>query len=247
MTRSGDDPVLRASFHPSRLLLPTDAEVDAALQRANARRTSQASRTVATVMVLTALLASALYTVPTTRAALDDLANAFAPWAAGDNEHAPGRTLEPDDNAPRWVRDEGGRLIAKADGVGLYVTRRRSPFGATMIDFALGDGTGIGDSVEGWRRRFQDHSLIVLGPALAANGLRLTDDGRLPLLGVTAKSVDHVALYYKTGPETVAPSHDGGFVLLAETARDIDALAAIDANGREIERTDLSELDVPTR
>jgi hypothetical protein len=110
-------------------------------------------------------LGAGAYAVPPTRAAIDDIAASFAGWIERDEEGAPGRALRPADDAPDWVREQGGRLIVEKEGVGLYVTCSETKYGA-ILNFALDGSVGIGDSVEGGRERFEDHAAIVPGPAM---------------------------------------------------------------------------------
>jgi hypothetical protein len=206
-------------------------------------RIAQALRPVTRLGVIAALvcglvlLAGGAYAVPTTRAAIDDITSSFAAWIAGDDQQAPGTAVRPEDDAPEWIREDSGRLIAESDGVGLYVTRRHTQAGATVLTFLLGkDGNGIGDSVDAWREKFDDHALIVLGTTPAKNEGR----ERLPLLGVTARSVKRVSLRYADGPPLVSDGINGGFVLIADPRRAPQEIIAYDAAGRELEHFDVS-------
>jgi hypothetical protein len=176
-------------------------------------------RALAVALSAFVLLGGGAYAVPATRAALDDVAG----WLAGDD----GRALRPADDAPRWVREEGGRVIAEAGGFRLYVSRS-----GELLRFTIGDWTSHFDTAGGWRERFDRHAVVVLGTAPAAGG-------RLPLFGVTAESVDRVELRYESGPPLVADRVDGGFVLLADAGRERAELIAFDAAGRELERADV--------
>jgi len=194
---------------------------------------------VVAVLAAATLLAMSLYIVPGTRAAVEDLAASFARWFDGSDDQAPGRALRPDDDAPGWVRESGGstRLIAEAEGVGLYATRSVSPSGETLVNFSLGkDSTVVGASVEGWRERFDRHAVVVLGPAHTADGEELDERHRFPLLGVTSRSVERVELRYATGAPLVANDLNGGFVLWADARRALTELVAYDVSGRELER-----------
>src|SRR6478736_661236 len=105
------------------------------------------------------LLACSAYAVPETRAAIDDVTGTFAAWVTGDADKTPGRALRPEDDAPGWVRDDGGRLIAETDGVSLYVTRETAPDGQVYLEFGLDEGVGLSDTVEGWRKRFDERAI----------------------------------------------------------------------------------------
>lgn len=197
-------------------------------------------RALALTLTATVLLSGGAYAVPATRAAIEDLTGSFAGWVAGDDDQAPGRALRPEDDAPSWVRERGGRLIAETDGVELYVTRTTRD-GATQLDFTFG-GVGIGDSIEGWREQFDQHALVVLGPT-SVHGKPWDRRGRFPLAGLTARSVDRVELRYDTGPPLVARGLDGGFVLMADARRALRELVAYDVAGRELERTPVNHID----
>lgn len=197
-------------------------------------------RALAVAFGVLVLLGACTYAVPPTRAAIDDLTSRFADWVAGDEGPAPGRALRPDDDVPDWVSDPGDvRVIAEAAGVKLYVTRE-----GDMLNFWLGEGMGMGDSIEGWRDRFDDHAVLVLGPALFGPRDVLDERGRYPLLGVTARSVERIELRYHEGPPLVTRGVDGGFVILADAWRRHRELIAYDAAGRELERVDLAYFDV---
>jgi hypothetical protein len=189
-----------------------------------------------------ALLGGSAYSVPATRAAIEDITSAFAGLVV-DQSEAPGRALRPDEDAPAWVTDRGGRLIAETDGVRLYVTRTDLGDGDTQLDFVLGnDGAIVSDSIDGWRKRFKDHAVVVLGPLPVDAKSGETEGGRIALLGVTARSVDWVALRYGTGAPTVRTGVDGGFVLIADPRRPLQDIVAYDSSGQELDRTDVSDI-----
>jgi hypothetical protein len=236
-----DDTALRAALAPARNLEPSDDEVARAIERARRGRTTRRPGPLVLALLAAMLLSGGAYAVPATRAAIDDISGLFGAWVSGDEDQAPGRPLRAEDEAPSWVRDQGGRLIAKTDGVPLYVTRTASGDG-TLLGFSLGgEGTSISvsDTIEGWHRRFDEHAVEVLGTLPA----RPTDEGkRFPLLGVTARSVDRVELHYASGPPLVANGVDGGFVLMADAARPLREIVVYTPGGQELERTDVSRL-----
>jgi hypothetical protein len=120
---------------------------------------------------------------------------------AGDDEQAPGTPLAPGNDAPDWVREQGGRLIAEQNGVELYVTRVDTAERGTLLNFTIGDGVAIGGTIDDWRERFDDQAVVVLGAANFGSFRDMLDErGRFPLLGVTARSVDRVELRYAQGP-----------------------------------------------
>ena len=71
-----------------------------------------------------ALLGAGAYATPPTRAALEDLADTFTAWVAGDSADAPGRSLAPGEQAPAYFHarhyEGDARVIAEADGYKLY-------------------------------------------------------------------------------------------------------------------------------
>lgn len=199
---------------------------------------------LALALAVFALAAGGVYSVPPTRAAIEDITSSFAGWVAGDDEQAPGAPADAD--APSWVRAGESRLIAKTDGVPLYVTRSKSG-DDTILSFSLGatasgKETAIagGNTVEGWRETFDQHAVVVLGALPARSG----DEGRFPLMGVTARSVDRVELRYTSGPPLVVNDIDGGFVLMADATRQIREIVAFD-DGQELERTNVSTFANP--
>lgn len=189
------------------------------------------------------LLAGA-YTVPPTRAAIDDLTSTFAGWVDGDDEAAPGRAVRPEDDAPDWLDEAHSRVIAEAEGVELYVSRVETEKRGTLLDFGLGDGVIVSDSIEGWRERFDKHAVVVLGTALMGPEDVLDDRGRSPLLGVTARSVERVEFRYAAGPPLVRDDVEGGFVLLVDAWRAPRELVVYDGARRELERVDVGEFDL---
>ncbi|MBA2634404.1 MAG: hypothetical protein H0U86_15630 [Chloroflexi bacterium] len=202
-------------------------------------RSGLRARTLAVALGIAALLGGGAYSVPATRAAVDGIADSFAAWVSGDSDEAPGRALQPGDNAPRWFSEGAeSRLIAKTEGVGLYVRRTDSDEGP-WLEFGLGVGLSMGDTLEGWRQRLGQHALVVLGPALFGPQDVLDEQGRFPLLGVTTRDVKRVELRYFEGPPLVGDTGDGGFVLLADAWRPLRELIAYDGAGHVLERTDM--------
>jgi hypothetical protein len=217
------------------------ARVAAQHERRRHRFPGRALAIAASVLVL---LGASAYAVPPTRAAIDDLAASFTGLFEGDETNAPGRALRPEDDAPEWVREEGGRLIAEKAGVGLYVTRSETEQG-TVLNFALDKSVGIGNTIEGWRETFANKAAIVLGPAMLGPRDSLDEHGRTPLLGLTARSVERLVLHYvDDGTPLVETGVDGGFVLLVDAWRPLRELVAYDAAGRELERVDVRYLDL---
>jgi hypothetical protein len=204
------------------------------------------ARTLAIALALTVLLGGSAVAVPVTRAAVDGVAGSLAGWILGDDDAAPGRAVAPGDNAPSWFGEHPGdaRVIAEADGVGLFVQRAERD-GRSMLEFGLGPGLVVGDTLEGWRERLGERAVVVLhGPAAFGPRDLLDDRGRFPLLGVTTRDVTSVELEYAEGPPLVAENGDGGFVLLADAWRPLRELVAYDGTGRVRDRTDLTGYDM---
>ena len=142
------------------------------------------------------------------------------------------------------MSDEGGRVIAETAGVKLYVARVETEKRGTLLSFSLGNGAGLSGSIDDWRERFEEHAVVVLGPAPFGPQDFIDERGRFPLMGVTARSVTRVDLHYAEGPADSAAGIDGGFVLLADAWRPLRELVAYDAAGRELERVDVSHIDM---
>jgi hypothetical protein len=240
------DPILRAALASVRRLEATDDEVARVIKRAReARFTRRTGTLIAAVLAALVLLAGSAYAVPATRHVIDDVAGTFTGWAAGNDDGAPGRPLAADDDAPSWVRSEGGRLIAKTDGVPLYVTRAKSNEG-TVLSFSLGGESAPisisgSNTIEGWRKTFRDHAVVVLGGLPPDEGSK-----RFPLFGVTARSVERVELRYASGPPLVADGINGGFVLMADATRPLREIVVYSADGHELDRADASTFSADT-
>jgi hypothetical protein len=201
------------------------------------------ARTLAIALGVAALLGAGAYSVPATRAAVDGIADSFAAWVSGDSDQAPGRPLEPGDNEPSWFSGHGQtRVIAKTEGVGLFVRRVDSNEGP-RLQFGIGAGIVMADTLEGWRQRLGQHSVVILGPALFGPRDILDERGRFPLLGLTTQDVKRVELRYSEGPSLVTATGDSGFVILADAWRPLREIVAYDAAGRVLERLDMRNDD----
>jgi hypothetical protein len=210
------------------------------------RRFRMPARAVAIAASACVLLGASAYAVPPTRAAIDDLAASFSGLFEGDDATSPGRALQPGDDAPDWVRESGGRLIAEKAGVGLYVTRVETNQGM-VLNFALGQAIGAGNTIDGWRETFENRAAVLLGPTPFGNNDWLDERGRVPVLGLTARSVDRLVVHYADGGPTLEETGvDGGFVLLADAWRPLSEIVAYDEAGRELERVDATRLDMRT-
>ena len=193
---------------------------------------------VALAIALIVLVGVGVYAVPATRAAIDDITSSLAGWVEGDEEAAPGRALRPEDDAPDWVRTDETRLIAKVRDLPLYVSRMEDHNGVDGLGFSAGNAFGIWDSVEGWRSRFDNHAVMILGPSPVAR----TNCDEFALFGVTAGSVASMVLTYVSGEPTRAEGLDGGFAVIGDAHRPLDEVIVYDEAGRELERTDASDI-----
>jgi hypothetical protein len=202
-------------------------------------------RTLTIALGIAALLCGVAYAVPATRTAVDGVVDSFAAWVSGDRDNPPGRPLERGDSVPAWFTEDGEvRLVAKTDGVGLYVRRVESGEGP-RLEFGLGEGIGIAmeDTLQGWRQRFGEHDVVLLGSTLFGPQDVLDERGRFPLLGLSTRDVSRVELRYSEGPPLFSRTGDGGFVLLVDAWRPLRDLIAYDATGRVLERIDVRDHD----
>lgn len=228
-----DDKMLQDAFESARGLTPTDADVANVLRRSRESGSRVRSRRGVTVVLASLMLGStAAYAVPVTRDAIDDAFSTFAGYLSGEESpESPGRAVSADDDAPDWIQGGSGRrLIAENGGYRLYAVHESGG----NIGFALGENVGISDTADGWRRQLESHPLVILGP-----GGETRDSGSVPLFGLTASSVDHVELRYKTGDPSRADELTGGFVLLADPARQPERVIAYDVEEHALERVDV--------
>lgn len=254
MTTDPHDPTdpwtraLRTAMKPARDLEVTDLEVQQALA---ASRTRAAHRRhlvprLAVAGAAVAILGSGLYAVPATRAAVGDAYGTLAGWISGSDEH-PGQPVPTDDQTPDWVTELRGekRLIAGKSGANIYAVRH-----GNQLSIAFGAAAGIGTTTDEWRARFAADRVVVLGlgtfpnPGTSDPDSPFDDQGRRPLMGLTAKNVARIELAYTSGPPTIEDQIDDGFVLLADARRRPTILAAYDAQGRLIEKRDARNLDL---
>ena len=201
----------------------------------------------AVVLALTGalLVSGGAYAVPLTRGAIDTITGSFAGWVRGDTDVAPGQPTRPSDDVPDWVRSaDDTRLIAKSHGIGLYVKREDHYDGDKVgLSVAVGDNYGESGTIEDWRKQFASHAVLVLGPA-SVNHKPWDEHGFFPLMGLTSRRVVRVRLIYESGAPTVADRLDGGFVIWADAHRRLRELIAYDAAGEELERRDVTNVDM---
>ncbi len=249
-----NETLMRALFAPAKALEPSEEEIANVLSRvrsgaerpARPRPTVDLRRPLAAGLAALLLVAAGLWSVPATRAALEDasagVGGVFSGWLGGDAADAPGRPLRSDEPAPAeptptYLYDPQSakepRVIAEADGYKLY-----SYIGSSGgLNFLLGGGFGLGfENVA----QLGKAPLHVLGPGAK----RYADaEGHIPLFGIAARSVTSVELTYESGPPLRVDGIDGGFVLLAEPARGPREVVALDSRGDVVGRQSVDEID----
>lgn len=204
------------------------------------------ARTLLTAMAIVVLLGGSAYAVPATRSTVSDIAGSFANLFSADNADAPGRPLQAGDEVPAWFQDSAvgeRRVIAESAGVKLYVRALDTERGRSL-EFGLGEGIVMGDTLESWRERLGQHALVLLGTTAFGPRDLLDDRGRVPLLGVTTRDVSRVELRYAEGPAVSSEAGDGGFVVLADAWRPLRELVAYDDAGSVLQRVDISDRDL---
>ena len=243
-----DEAFFRAAFVPVRDIEPEEDLVARVLARAGRRKKASPRLALAPMrprlalqaLAALAILGAALYSVPPTRAAIEDagesVGGVFSGWLGGRSAEAPGRPLQAAEAEKlpqgfQYLYDPHAakepRVIAEAGGYELY-----SYLGSSGgLNFLLGGiGVGMGYPSAG---ELGDAPLHLLDP-----GARRHADaqGHVPLFGIAARSVSGVELTYESGPPLRVSGLDGGFILLAEPSRGPTAVIALDANGKEIGR-----------
>jgi hypothetical protein len=254
-TLQTDGALLRAALAPARDLEPSEAEVARVMARVEAVTAPRAPRfrllaswrrLALAALAGLALAIAGLYTVPRTRAAIenaaDSVAGSFSDWLGGDSADAPGVPLQPHQEAPSYFHEGAWsrrhvhepRVIATAGGYKLFAYIERS--GA--LGFDLGNtGVGMGGFTA---RNFRDSAIEVLGPG----SMRHADaSGHVPLFGISARAVESVKLLYGSGPPLDDKGVDGGFVFLVEPGRDPREIVAYDGDGRVLARKAVTYID----
>jgi hypothetical protein len=232
--------ILASERHPSSV---ARARADAAgrgrrqVRRPGAvRRRWGAPRLALQALAALALLGAALYSVPSTRAAIESVGGVFSGWLGGDSAEAPGKPLETAEaeRLPQgfeYLRDphhaKEPRVIAEAGGYELY-SYIGSEGGLNFLFGGIGFGMGYPDAAE-----LGDAPLHLLDPGAR----RLPDaQGHVPVWGIAARSVDSVELTYESGPPLRVSGVEGGFILLVEPGRGATEVVALGADGEEIGR-----------
>lgn len=238
-----DEALARAAFAPVGNIEPDEDLVARVVARVSRGKTPSRRFALAPArprfalqaLAALALLGVALYSVPTTRAAIQDaggsVGGVFASWLGGDSADAPGKPLGAGEKAPEYLYENGfakePRVIAEAGGYKLY--SYIGPSGG--LNFDLGD-TGVGMGFES-AAELGDAPLHILGPGAMQHA---DPEGHVPLFGIAAKPVSTVELTYSSGPPLRVTGVAGGFVLLAEPGRGPVEVIAFDAKGNEVGR-----------
>ena len=223
-----------------RMLDDLGAEFARVAESSPPRRARRASgHAVAVAIAVIVLLGAGVYAVPATRAAIDDITSSLAGWVEGDEEAAPGRALGPEDDAPDWIRTDDTRLIAKVRDLPLYVSR-------------IEDHNGVDGLRLQCRQRVRDRgqrgwlALPVRRPRRAdprpEPRRARTELRRIRPVGGHRRLGRRMALTYASGEPTRAEGLDGGFAVIADAHRRLDEVIVYDEAGRELERTDVSDI-----
>jgi hypothetical protein len=223
------------------------ADAERASRNPRVLRAGVRARTLPVALATIAMLAGTAYAVPVTRGVVDDIAGPLAAWVSGGDDSAPGRPVAAGDNTPMWFQESdsaGVRVIAEAEGVGLYVQRFESDRGP-MLRVSLGQARGMSGTLADWRQELDQHTVFVLGDSLFGSGQGVIDDrGRVPFFGLTTRDVTRVELRYADGSTLLSDNGDGGFVLLVDAWRSMREIVAYDATGQVLGRVDVSKYDL---
>ncbi|NLT07431.1 MAG: hypothetical protein GXY03_14140 [Solirubrobacterales bacterium] len=227
------------------------AEAERPLARRGPRRrfarAGHRARVAAVGVGVVLLLAGGAYSVPIARSAFDGVFASLGGWVSGTGGDAPGREVRPEDGLRHWWLDGEGeaRLIAEAEGVGLYVRRSDAP-GGPWLEFGLGDDVSVsmGARLEDWSEFLGRDGIVLLGPAMLGRGNQLDDRGRYPLLGLTLPEIKRLEFRYAEGRPLRGRTGDGGFVLLVDAWRPPLELIGYDSDGHIVERLDVTDRDM---
>lgn len=201
------------------------------------RRKAGLTHVVAAVCALV-LAAGATYTVPATRAAVDDVYGVIADWAAGDLQAGPGRQATQGD-IPSWMRTPADRVrvVAEVGGEQLLVS-----VDGDRLDIELGHEVGFNAEVSSLRKQFADHRVVWLGPGYFSHAPKAGDP--VALFGLTSRRVTRVVLRFASGPPAAQDDLDGGFALKVDSTRPLRSLTGYDATGSAVEHLDISAYDL---
>jgi hypothetical protein len=247
-----NDSLMRAFLAPARALEPSEEEIASVLARVRSGGRRPATslpavgwrRPLVAGLAAVLLVAAGLWSVPVTRAALEDagasVGGVFSGWLGGDAANAPGRPLRSDEPAPAeptptYLYDHQAakepRVIAEAGGYKLY--SYIGPSGG--LNFLLGGDVGLGFENIAELGKVPVH---VLGPGARQH---VDADGHVPLFGIAARSVKSIELTYESGPPLRVDGIDGGFVVLAEPARGPREVVALDSRGDVVGRQSVDD------
>jgi len=237
--------ILASERHPSSAARARADGAERARRHGAVRRRWGAPKFALQALAALAILGATLYSVPPTRAAIEDagesVGGVFSGWLGGDHAEAPGRPLQAAEGEPlpeyleylsEPAHAKDPRVLAEAGGYKLF-----SYIGSSgSLNFILGE-TGFG---EGWESA-AELAAMVDGAPLYVLGSGKTwrhadPQGHVPLFGIAARSVKSVELTYESGPPLRVPGVEGGFVLLAEPARGPSEVVALDGDGKPIGR-----------
>ncbi|MGH3050703.1 MAG: hypothetical protein ACRDLK_11140, partial [Gaiellaceae bacterium] len=159
MLSHDDEALFRAAFAPVRDIEPDEDLVARVVARASRRKKASPRfalaparpRLALQALAAMALLGTALYSVPATRAAIEgtgeSVGGVFSGWLGGDSAEAPGKPLEAGEKLPEYMEylhdSKEPRVIAEAGRYKLY-----SYIGTSGgLNFELA-GTGVGMGYE---------------------------------------------------------------------------------------------------
>lgn len=187
------------------------------------------TRFAAAVGVIAAV-AGGTFTVPVTRAAIDDVYDAFSSWFSTDDATAPGRAVVPGEHLPAWIAAEDGdkRILARAGGDEFVAIRHGDKLTLATPDYGT---TGTIDDL----RQSLDGQHITI----AALG-RFVPNGRhdtRALFGLVSRSITRVEFDYADGgPSVSADARVGAFGIVIETNRRPRSLSGYDRAGELVAR-----------
>jgi len=199
------------------------------------RRLVPASRYVAALGAVLALIAG-IYTVPPTRAAVEDLyESTLAHWFSREGTEAPGRPAGLDEDLPNWLALEQGlhgegdaRVLAEANGEKLVALRQGEKITLGVADFSQTS------SVNDLRDELAGEKIRLLAPGrFAANGRH---DLRA-IFGLVSASVRRIQLNYADGSSPDFEDHlNGAFGFTIQANRRASSLTGYDETGALIAR-----------
>lgn len=238
-----DEFLARAAFAPVRDIEPDEGLVARVVAQVSRKKKASRRFALASVrprfalqaLMVLALVGATLYSVPATRAAIEEtggsVGDVFSGWLGGNHADAPGTPLGSGEAAPEYLYNNYSakepRVIGEAGGYKLYAYI--GPSGG--LGFDLGN-TGVGMGFES-AAELGGAPLHVLGPGAMQHA---DSQGHVPLFGIAARSVSSVELTYASGPPLRVSDVNGGFVLLAEASRGPIEVIAFNASGKEVGR-----------